>query len=119
MSMETFDDVLENIGEDYPFLLSLKLILALLVSVGICIITIGIIFIWHKRKTSLTSSTVGNLIKLIPSLNGKTPTLNSVLPILSELTSSENNENVITPVTVSQLSQTLPDELILPPVLVP
>ena len=45
--------------------------------------------------------------------------LNSLLPILSELTSSENNENVITPVTVSKLSQTPPDELILPPVLVP
>ena len=45
--------------------------------------------------------------------------LNSLLPILSELTSSQNNENVITPVTVPQLSQTPPDELILPPVLVP
>ena len=47
--------------------------------------------------------------------------LNSLLPILSELTSSQNNknENVITPVTVSQLSQTPLDELILPPVLVP
>ena len=40
------------------------------------------------------------------------------MPILSELTSSKNNENVITPVAVSQLSQTPPDELILPPVLV-
>ena len=35
------------------------------------------------------------------------------------MTSSQNNENVITPVTVSQLSQTPLDELILPPVLVP
>ena len=86
---------------------------------GICIITIGIIFIWYKGKTSLTSSTVGNLIKLVPSLNEKVPTLNSLLPILSELTSSENNENVITPVAVSKLSQTPLDELILPPVLVP
>ena len=119
MSMEIFDNVLENIDEDYPFSLSLKLILALLVSVGICVITIGIIFIWYKRKASLTSSMVGNLIKLVPSLNEKTTTLNSLLPILSELTSSQNNENVTTPVTVSQLSQTPPDELILPPVLVP
>ena len=79
----------------------------------------GIIFIWYKRKTSLTSSTVGNLIKLVPSFNEKVPMLNSLLPILSELTCSENNENVITPVAVSKLSQTLPDELILPPVLVP
>ena len=120
MSMELFDSILENIDENYPFSLSLKLILALLISVGICIIAIGIIFIWYKRKTSLTSSTVGNLIKLVPSLNEKIPTLNSLLPILSELTSSQNNVNVITPVAVSpQLSQTPLDELILKPVLVP
>ena len=119
MSMEIFDNVLENIDEDYPFLLSPKLILALLVSMGICVIAIGIIFIWYKRKASLTSSTVGNLVKLVPSLNEKVPMLNSLLPILSELTSSHNNENVITPVAVPQLSQTPLDELILPPVLVP
>ena len=52
---------------------------------------------WYKRKASLTSSTVGNLGKLVPSLN----------------------ENVIMPVAVPQLSQTPLDELILPPVLVP
>ena len=119
MPMEIFDNVLENIDEDYPFSLSPKLILALLITVGICLVAIGIIFIWYKRKTSLTTSTVGNLVKLIPSLNEKTPTLNSLLPILLELTSSQNNENVITPVAVSPLSQTPPDELILPPVLVP
>ena len=66
---------------------------------------------------SLTSSTVGNLIKLVPSLNEKIPTPNSLLPILSELTSSQNNENVITPATVSQLSQIPLDELFLPPVM--
>ena len=119
MSMELFGNVLENINEDYPFSLSPKLILALLISVGICVIAIGIIFIWYKKKTSLTSSTVGNLIKLVPSLNEKIPTLNSLLPILSELTPSQNNENAVTPVTVSHLSQTPPDELILPPVMVP
>ena len=119
MSMEIFDNVLENIDEDYPFSLSPKLILALLVSVGICVIAIGIIFIWYRRKATLTSSTVENLVKLVPSLNEKVPTLNSLLPILSELMSSKNNENVITPVTVSKLSQSPPDELILPPVLVP
>ena len=118
MSMEIFDNVLENIDEDYPFSSSPKLILASLISVGVCVIIIGIIFIWYKRKASLTSSMVGNLIKLVPSLNEKIPTLNSLMPILSELTSSQNNENVITPVTVSQLSQTPLDELILPPVLV-
>ena len=119
MSMEISDNVLENIDEDYPFSLSPKLILALLVSVGICVIAIGIIFIWYRRKATLTSSTLGNLVKLVPSLNEKVPTLNSLLPILSELTSSKNNENVITPVAVSKLSQTPLDELILPPVLVP
>ena len=119
MSMEIFDNVLENIDEDYPFLLSPKLILALLVSMGICLIPAGIAFIWYKRKASLTSSTAGNLVKLVPSLNKKVPTLNSLLPILSELTSSQNNENVITPVAVPQLLQTPLDELILPPVLVP
>ena len=119
MSMEIFDNVLENIDEDFPFSLSPKLILVSLISVGVCVITIGIIFIWYKRKASLTSSTVGKLIKLVPSLNEKTPTLNYLLPILSELTSSQNNENVIAPVAVSQLSQTPPNELILPPVLVP
>ena len=119
MSMELFGNVLENIDEDCPFSLSPKLILALLISVGICVIAIGIIFIWYKRKTSLTSSTVGNLVKLVPSLNEKVPTLNSLLPILSELTSSQNNDDVITPVTVSHLSQTPLDELFLPPVMVP
>ena len=119
MSMELFDNILENIDEDYPFSLSPKLILALLISVGICVIAIEIIFIWYKRKTLLTSTTVGNLIKLVPSLNEKIPTLTSLLPILSELTSSQNNDDVITPVTVSQLSQTPLDELFLPPVMVP
>ena len=119
MSMEIFDNVLENIDEDYPFMLSPKLILALLVSVGICVIVIGTIFIWYKSKASLTSSTVGYLVKLVPSLNEKVPMLNSLLPILSELTSSQNNENVITPVAVPQLLQTPLDELNLPPVLAP
>ena len=119
MSVELFGNVLEKIDEDYPFSLPPKLLLALLITMGICVIAIGIIFIWYKRKTSLTSSTVGNLIKLVPSLNEKIPTLNSLLPILSELTPSQNNDDVITPVAISQLSQTPPDELILPPVMVP
>ena len=85
----------------------------------LCTIAIGILFIWYKRKTSFTSSTMGNLIKLIPSLNEKIPTLNPLLPILSELAPSQNIKNALTPVTVPQLSQTPPDELVLPPVLVP
>ena len=119
MSMDLFDNILENIDEDYPFSLSPKLILALLILTGICMIAIGIIFIWYKRKTSLTSSMVGNLIKLVPSLNEKIPTLNSLLPILSELTPSQSNKNALTSIAVPQLSQTPPDELILPPVMVP
>ena len=118
MSMEMFNNILENIDENYPFSLSLTLILALLVSMGICVIALGVIFIWYKRKTSLTSSTVGSLVKLIPSLNDKVPTLNSLLPILSELASFKN-KTMITPTAVSNLSQTTPDGLILPPVLIP
>ena len=38
MSMELFDNVLENIDEDYPFSLPPKLILALLITIGICVI---------------------------------------------------------------------------------
>ena len=119
MSMDIFNNVLENIDEDYPFSLSPKLILALLVLTGICTIAIGILFIWYKRKTSFTSSKMGNLIKLIPSLNENIPTLNSLLPILSELGPSQNIKNSLTSVTVPQLPQTPPDELVLPPVLVP
>ena len=118
MLMEMSDNVLENIDENYPFSLSPQLILALLVSVGICVIALGVIFIWYKRKASLMSSTVGNLVKLVPSLSDKVPTLNSLLPILSELASSKN-KTMITPTTVSTLPQTAPEELILPPVLVP
>ena len=103
MSMEMFDNVLENIDENYPFSLSPILILALLVTMGVCVIVQGIIFIWYKRKASLTTSTVGNLTKLVPSLNNKVPTLDSLLPILSELTSSKNkNKTTITPATVFQ-----------------
>ena len=121
MSMDIFDKVLENIDENYPFSLSPKLILALLLAIGICFITFGIMFIWYKRKTSLTSSTVGNLVKLVPSLIEKTLTVNSLLPILSELKFSENNQNknVVTSTGVSRLPQTPSDELILPPILVP
>ena len=95
-----------------------KLILTLLVLTGVCTIVIGILFIWYKRKTSFTSSTMGNLLKLIPSLKEKIPTLDSLLPILSELAPSQNIKNALTTVAVPQLPQTPPDELVLPPVLV-
>ena len=118
MLMEMFDNVLENIDENYSFSLSPTLILALLVSVGKSVIVLGIIFIWYKRKASPTSSTVGNLVKLVPSLNDKVPPLKSLLPTLSELASSKN-KTTITPTAVSTLPQTTLDKLILPLVVVP
>ena len=42
-----------------------------------------------------------------------------MLPILSELTPLQSNKNALTSVAVPQLSQSPPDELVLPPVLVP
>ena len=62
MSMDIFNKVLGNIDENYPFSISPKLILALLILVGLCTIVIGILFIWYKRKTSFTSSTMGNYL---------------------------------------------------------
>ena len=62
---------------------------------------------------------MGNLLKLIPSLKEKIPTLDSLLPILSELAPSPDIKNALTSVAVPQLPQTPPDELVLPPVLVP
>ena len=119
MPMDIFKNVLGNIDENYPFSLSPKLILSLLVLTGVCTIVIGILFIWYKRKTSFTSSTMGNLLKLIPSLKEKIPTLDSLFPILSELAPSQNIKNALATVAVPQLPQTPPDELVLPPVLVP
>ena len=119
MSMDIFKNVLGNIDRSYPFSLSPKLILALLVLTGICTIVIRILFIWYKRGTSFTSSTMGNLLKLIPSLKEKIPTLDSLLPILSELAPSQNIKNALTTVAVPQLPKTPPDKLVLPPVLVP
>ena len=103
MSMDIFDKTLETIDEHYPFSLSPKLILALLVLTGICFIVFGILFIWYKRKTTLTASTVGNISKLIPSLTEKKPSLNSLLPILSELQFpiKSKNTNVDTITAVS------------------
>ena len=119
MPMDIFKKVLGNIDKSYPFTMSPKLILALLLLTGLCTIIIGILFIWYKRETSLTSSTMGNLLKLIPSLKEKIPTLDSLLPILSKQAPSQNTKNVLTTIAVPQQLQPPPDELILPPVLVP
>ena len=119
MLMDIFKKVLGNVHKNYPFSMSPKLILTLLVFTGVCTIVIGILFIWYKRKTFFTSSTMGNLLKLIPSLKEKIPMLDSLLPILSEQAPSQNTKNVLTNIAVPQLPQTPPDELVLPPVLVP
>ena len=84
MSMDIFDKTLETIDENYPFSLSPKLILALLILIGMIFVVFGILFIWYKRKTTLTTCTIGQLHKLIPSLKEKEPSLNSLLPIFSE-----------------------------------
>ena len=84
MPMDIFDRTLETVDENYPFSLSPKLILALLILAGICFVVIGILFIWYKRKTTLATSMIGHLHNLIPSLKEQKPSLNSLLPILSE-----------------------------------
>ena len=78
MSMDIFDKTLETIDENYPFSLSPKLILALLILTGVCFVVFGILFIWYKRKTTLATSTIGHLHKLIPSLKEKKLSLNSL-----------------------------------------
>ena len=116
--MDIFDKTLETIDEQYPFTLSPKLILALLIVIGICFIVFGILFIWYKGKTTLTMSTVGNLSKLIPSLTKKKPSLNSLLPILSELLPTNNkNTNVETTTAISHKPATSNEQLV--PTLVP
>ena len=67
MSMDIFDKTLETIDEDYPFSLSPRMILALLILTGMIFVVFGILFIWCKRKTTLATSTIGHLHKLIPS----------------------------------------------------
>ena len=85
MPMDIFDKTLETIDENYPFSLSPKLILALLVITGVCFVVFGILFIY-----TLNTSTIGHLHKLIPSLKEKKPSLNSLLPILSEFVHPTN-----------------------------
>ena len=116
MSMDMFDNIIDNIDEDYPLSLSPKIILALLVIVGICVIALGMVFIWYKRKATLSSSTVGNLVKVVPSLASNTPSLDSLLPMLSKLASSRTKLQT-TPTVASH--QTASDKLLTPPILKP
>ena len=62
---------------------------------------------------------MGNLLKLIPSLKEKIPTLDSLLPILSEQAPSQNTKNALTTIAVPRQPQPSSNELILLPVLVP
>ena len=110
MSMDIFNNALDNIDENYPFSMSPKLILALLILTGLCIIIIGIVFIWYKRKTSLTTSAIGNLHSLIPSLKEKILTLDSLLPILAECALLQNAKNALTSVAVPRQPQPSPVE---------
>ena len=59
------------------------------------------------------------LFQRIPTFFKKIPTLDSLLPILSEQAPPQNAKNALTTVAVPWQPQPLPDELILPPVLVP
>ena len=104
MPMDIFDKTLETIDENYPFSLSPKLILALLVLTGVCFVIFGILFIWYKRKTTLATSTVGHLHKLIPSLKEKKLSLNSLLPILSEFVHPTNTK-ITNPETTNAVPQ--------------
>ena len=110
MSMDIFDKTLETIDEKYPFTLSPKLILALLILTGVCFIVFGILFIWYKRKTTLATFTVGHLHKLIPSLKEQKPSLNSLLPILSEFVHLTKTTNLDITNAVSQNSSPTHDE---------
>ena len=93
MPMDIFDKTLETIDENYPFSLSPKLILALLILTGICFVVFGILFIWYKRKNTLATSTIGHLHNLIPSLKEQKLSLNSLLPILSEFVHPTKTKN--------------------------
>ena len=58
MSMDVFEDIIENIDEDYPFSLSPKIKLILFMAMGIFIIALGVLLIWYK----------GELLFLLPLL---------------------------------------------------
>ena len=104
MPMDIFQKTLGNIDENYPFSLSPKLILALLIAVGMGTLILGILIIWYKRRPSHTSS-VDNLLNLVPSLKEKIPNVDSLLPILAECALPPNTKNTITTIAVPQRSQ--------------
>ena len=119
MPMDIFKKTLKNIDENYPFSLSPKLILSLLIAIGVGTLIVGILFIWYKRKTSHTTSIVDNLLNLIPSLKEKIPNVDSLLPILAECTLPPHTNNTITTIAVPHRSQPPLDDFISPPALMP
>ena len=118
MSMGMFDNIIDNIDEDYPFSLSPKIILTLLVVVGICVIALGRTLIWYKRKATLSSSTIGILVKLVPSLADNTPSLDSLLTMLSKLASSRTKSQT-TPTAASHWAAAEKVTFLTPPILKP
>ena len=119
MPMDIFKKTLRNIDENYPFSLSPKLILMLLIAIGIGTLIIGILFVWYKRKTSHTTSIVDNLLNLMPSLKEKTPNVDSLLPILAERARPPHTNNTTTTIAVPHRSQPPLDDFISPPALMP
>ena len=89
MSMDIFKKVLGNIDENYPFSMSPKLILTLLVLTGICTIVIGILFIWYKRKTSFTT-----LHWILCCLYNQNKHLHKILKMLLPMLLFLNNQNL-------------------------
>ena len=73
MPMEIFKKVLGNIDEKYPFSLSPKLILALLIAIGLCTVIIGIVFIWYKRKNFLYLLYDGKYTKIVTLFKRENP----------------------------------------------
>ena len=51
MSIEMFEETVENIDEVYPFSLSPKIILAILMIIGIFMIASEVILIWELGET--------------------------------------------------------------------
>ena len=119
MPMDIFDKYLEMIDENYPFSLSPKLILALLIATGVCFVIFVILFIWYKRKTTLASTSIGHLHKLIPSLKEKQPSLDSLLPILSEFVHPTKSKTTNLETTNAGSQQTLTRDEHSLPVMVP
>ena len=121
MPMDIFDTTLETIDENYPFSLSPKLILALLIATGVCFIIFVILCIWYRGKTTLATTSIDHLHNLIPSLKEQKPSLNSLLPILSEFvhpTKTKTTNLETTNVTAgSQQTPTLDEHSM--PVMVP